>query len=308
MDRSLAHWAETAALPGRRITATRTLTGGYSNDNTLLTTDDGSRYVLRRYLKANKCALEEAIARRVATVVPVPEVIASDPTGESAGEPVLLSAFVPGRPVGEILAETDDPALGRDVGATLARIGSIEFDAPGFFAAAALTPGGALEPDGFEPVDGLDLFVDRCLREGNAAGHLTGAEQDALRRYASDVAPELAALKGSRRLVHSDFNPKNLLATEHEGGHRLSAVLDWEYAFSSSPLVDIGNMLRDPRPPAYLDGFLAGFRDAGGDLPPNWRRLSQGLDLFALADFLTRPPAHRYFQRSVTRIRDLLGA
>ncbi|MCO8275908.1 phosphotransferase [Actinoplanes sp. TRM 88003] len=301
MESKIKAWVEEVALPGQRITGTRALTGGYSNDNTVLTTTGGGEYVLRRYLRSNKCALEAALAHRLTGVVPVAEVVAADPSGEKAGEPVLLSVFVPGTPVNE-LDEDAFLAVAHDVGATLARIGAVEFAAPGFFS------GGRLEPDGAEPAEGLDLWVDRCLKEGNAAGHLTPAEQDSLRRWARDAAPELASLKGSRRLVHSDYNPKNLLAAQSpDGSWRVAAVLDWEFAFSSTPLVDIGNMLRFPRPEAFTNGFLAGFRDGGGALPPNWRRLSQALDLFALADFLTRPVDHRYFTKAINRIRVMLA-
>ncbi|MCY1141062.1 phosphotransferase [Actinoplanes sp. Pm04-4] len=296
MESSITAWVEEVALPRRRITGTRTLTGGYSNDNTVLTMDDGHRYVLRRYLRNNKCALEAALARRLTGVVPVAEVIAADPTGATAGEPVLLSTFVAGTPV-----DVSMPGIGHAVGETLAHIGAVEFDTPGFFS------GGALEPDGAEPTEGLDQWVDRCLTEGNATGHLTEAEQQSLRTWARNATPDLAALKGSRRLVHSDYNPKNLLATETPDGRwRVSAVLDWEFAFSSTPLVDVGNMLRFPRPQPFTDDFLTAFRNAGGSLPDNWRRLTQALDLFALADFLTRPPHHRYFIKAVERIRVLL--
>jgi aminoglycoside phosphotransferase (APT) family kinase protein len=291
MEPTLRDWIETEALPGRRLTAERTLTGGYSNDNVLITTDDDRRFVVRRYLGANRCAVEAALARRLAGVIPVPEVVAADESGKQAGEPVLLSVFAEGAPVSE------DPAHGRDVGLVLARLGGVTFGAPGFFA------DGKLEPDGIEPTMGLDLFVDRCLREGNAHGHLSPAEQDALRRYAEEATPRLAVLAGSRRLVHSDYNPKNILAV----GERVTAVLDFEYAFSSTPLVDVGNMLRFPRRPGFVESFLAGFRDGGGELPPDWRELSRALDLFALADFLTRPVGHRYFGRAVERIRALLA-
>ena len=303
MEPSLRSWIEDA-LPGRRVVAERDLTGGYSNHNVQLTMDDGSAFVLRRYLGTNACAVEAALARRLTGVVPVPEVIAADETGKQAGEPVLLSTFLPGRPVGEVLNEETAPELGREVGATLAAIGGVVFAAPGFFGDGRLEPG----PPGVEPTSELDTFVERCLREGNADGHLTAAEQRDLRRYAEQATPALAVLAGSRRLVHSDYNPKNLLAeAEPDGsGWRLTAVLDLEYAFSSSPLFDVGNMLRFPRPPGFEAAFLAGFRDGGGELPPNWRALSQALDLYALADFLTRPVGHRYFGRALGRIRTLL--
>jgi aminoglycoside phosphotransferase (APT) family kinase protein len=288
MEPTLREWIETEALPGRRMVAERTLTGGYSNHNVLVTMDDGRGFVLRRYLGANRCAVEAALARRLAGVVPVPEVVAADETGKSAGEPVLLATFVDGVPMGD--------ELGREAGFVLGRLGSVTFGAPGFFA------DDRLEPDGAEPTLGLDAFVDRCLRDGNAHGHLSPAEQDELRRYAGEATPAVAALAGSRRLVHADYNPKNILAV----GDRVTAVLDFEYAFSSSPLFDVGNILRFPRRPGFPESFVAGFRDGGGELPPNWRELSQALDLYSLADFLTRPVEHRYFGRALERIRALL--
>ncbi|GAA2633990.1 phosphotransferase family protein [Paractinoplanes durhamensis] len=275
----MMEWVETA-LPGRHVVSSRVLTGGYSNHNVLLEMNDGTRFVLRRYLGKNRCAVEAALSRRLQGVVPVPAVVATD---EPAG--LLLSEFVPGTP--EI--------PGYSAGETLARLGAVTFEAPGFFSDETLTP------DGTEPIGWLDAFVDRCLREGNAAGHLTPLDQKSLLRYAAALSPELDVLQGSHQLVHGDYNPKNLLATTE-----VTAVLDWEFAFSSSPLFDIGNMLRDPRPPGFTDAFLRGYQDAGGTLPDNWQQLSRALDLYSLADFLTRPPDHRYFGKAVDRIRELL--
>ena len=55
------------------------------------------------------------------------------------------------------------------------------------------------------------------LDQGNAAGHLSDAEQRNLRRFAEQAAPELAVLRGCHRPVHANFNPKNLLAARRDG-------------------------------------------------------------------------------------------
>ena len=216
MRGEIESWVEKST--GGRVAATRTLTGGYSNENVLVTLDDGGRFVLRRYLRRNSCAVEAALAGRLAGIVAVPEVVAADPDGAETGEPLLLSVFVPGRLLSEAPA-ADARALGLAAGETLARIGSVTFDAPGFFEDGALRPG----PPGMEPPIGLDVFVRRCLTEGNAAGHLSDEEQEALLRYAERAAPALAGLQGARQLVHSDYNPKNILVD----GRRIAAVLDW---------------------------------------------------------------------------------
>jgi aminoglycoside phosphotransferase (APT) family kinase protein len=306
-ENQLESWLEESALPGERVVETRVLTGGYSNENLLVVTAGGDRYVLRRFLRSNRCAVEAALVARLAGVVPVAEVLAADPEGKLAGEPVLLSRFVPGTLIGDVLptlSVAEAAALGRSTGAALAAIGTVTFGQPGFFGDAELLPG----PADIEPTAGLPAFVDRCLREGNAGETLTGPEQDALRRFAERSAAGLTAVRGARQLVHADFNPKNLLAVRRDGSWQVSAVLDWEFAFSSSPLFDIGNMLRHERPAGFVDGFLDGYVAGGGLLPDNWRPLSQALDLFSLADLLTRSPDHRYFRRALTTIRQLLAA
>jgi aminoglycoside phosphotransferase (APT) family kinase protein len=330
------------ALAGQRIVAVRQLAGGYRNDNVLLVTDAAEKYVLRRYrgedveATGRTCGVEAALAARLRGIVPVPEVIAADPAGSAAGEPLLLSRYVAGSMVSEVLARPDgagagpagQPAgdagraagdagraaadLGRAAGAVLAAIGSVRFGGPGFFTGPDLIPSAEGMPAS------LPDFVEDCLRAagasgaravGGLSGGLSPAEQDGLRALAARAGPAAARADGCRQLVHSDYNPKNLLAVHRGGQWSITAVLDWEFAYSGSPLADIGNMLR-PRPgvPAeFAAGFSTGYREAGGELPDGWREISEALDLYALADFLTRPPGHRYFRQAVVLIRERLA-
>jgi aminoglycoside phosphotransferase (APT) family kinase protein len=295
-------------LAGQEIRHAKRLAGGYSSGTILITTGAGDSYALRRCRRAGQCAVEAALAGRLRGVVPVAEVVAADPDGTGAGEPVLLSRFVPGVLLSRALAaggRQDAAGLGRAAGAALAAIGSVRFGSGGFFGGADLVP----RPDAGVP-DGLPEFVDRCLRDGNASRGLSPGEQDGLRDLAAAAAPLLAAVAGARQLVHADYNAKNLLMTAGTGGWSVSAVLDWEFAYSGSPLADIGNMLRfgEQIPAPFADSFIAGYVAAGGELPARWRELSEALDLFALADFLTRPPDHRYFGKAVAVIRDRLQA
>jgi Phosphotransferase enzyme family len=104
LDPPILDWVVRRALPGHRITGIQPLIGGYVNDNVLIVSDTGDRYVLRRYRRRNTCAIEAALAARLAGIVPVPEVVAADPDGTDAGEPVLLSCFVPGTLLSQALA------------------------------------------------------------------------------------------------------------------------------------------------------------------------------------------------------------
>jgi aminoglycoside phosphotransferase (APT) family kinase protein len=294
-------------LGGQQIISAQRLAGGYSNDNCLVTTAAGDQFVLRRYLRANRCAVEAALARLLRGVVAVPEVIAADPDGEVAGEPVLLARFVAGLPLGHALAgasREDQAGLGRQVGTALAAIGTIGFSCPGEFSGPELVPDASGWPAS------LPEFVGRCLDSGPAArALLTAAERDLVRDLARSRAPLADQVAGTSQLVHADFNAKNLLVSAGPGGWTMAAVLDWEFAFSGSPLIDVGNMLRfgEQVPPAFESGFVAGFRAAGGGLPEGWREISEALDLYALAEFLTRPPEHAFAVKAVGQLRHRIG-
>jgi fructokinase len=301
------------ALRSEQVIAVARLSGGYINENIAITTGSG-RYVLRRYRRdagiesaGRTCAIEAALARRLGgTAVPIAEVIAADATGTAAGQPLLLARYVDGVTLKAAIANVGGSAagaLGQAAGTTLAAIGTVSFPHGGCFTGPDLVP----SPEGMP--GSLEEFVESCLQCGHAATVMTEGELAGLRVLAGRLAPAAASTASARQLVHSDYNGKNLLALERGGRWSISAVLDWEFAFSGSPLTDIGNMLRfrAAYPPRFVSAFIAGYREAGGELPPDWREVSEALDLYALADFLTRPPEHPYFAKAVSLIRERLA-
>lgn len=280
-----------AAVGGRPVRSIRHAPGGYSND--MRRVDVGrpaASFALRVHRQgARACAVEAALAALVGgTGVPVPDVVWIDPGGAVAGLPISLWTWSPGVPLDTALPIVDAPygarCLGHAVGRTLAGIGENCFACNGFFTGVddtgAVIVNDALASD--DPGVSLVGYVEDRL------GH---SGDELVRCYADLVCREAPALRPSRgrpRLVHADFNPKNLLV--ERGG--VSAVLDWEFAFAGSPLTDVANMLRhaDTYPAGYTDGFIAGFRDGGGDLEPGWERQARLLDVFALVDFLAADP------------------
>jgi aminoglycoside phosphotransferase (APT) family kinase protein len=70
----------------------------------------------------------------------------------------------------------------------------------------------------------------------------------------------------------------------------IAAVLDWEFAASGSPLVDLGNFLRfeHEMPRDFTEAFIQGYVAASEGLPSNWRELAKLLDLAAMVHFLER--------------------
>jgi len=98
-------------------------------------------------------------------------------------------------------------------------------------------------------------------------------------------------LDGARSLVHSDFNGFNILVRQNKERWNVTAVLDWEFAFAGSPLIDIGNMLRYSHmyPPIFEREFLHGYQEQGGILPAEWKKVAKLVDLLSLCEFLNSP-------------------
>lgn len=275
-------------LPGERITEVTPLSGGYVNENLLLVTARGDRYVLRHHVRSGAtamCEIEAALARRVAGVVPVPNVIA-------VRDNTMLSEFVPGELASRVM-DVDPHGLGFTIGETLAAVGTVRFACQGFFT------GPDLVPDPVNVTDGLAGFV-----ASRVDGVLSERERDVLVAHAEAVQPVLDSMDKTACLVHSDYNPKNLLVANRDGHWSVAAVLDWEFAFSGPPLVDIGNMLRfrADHPSGFADGFLAGYQ-AHAELPDDWEVAARALDLFALADLLSRGQDSPLFDQVSTLVR-----
>ena len=169
-------------------------------------------------------------------------------------------------------------------GETLAAIGRVTFAKPGW-----LGPGPAVTAPLLEGKDPTPRFVDLCLGSTNVGRRM---EEDLRHRTSGLVwrwAAQLARLDEEARLVHGDFNGRNLLVQCLGGQWSVAAVLDWEFAVSGSPLGDMGNFLRYERAahPLAEPHFSAGYCHAGGALPRDWRRLARVLDVAAICESLT---------------------
>lgn len=205
LDRAVLDWLATEALPGAPVVAAHLLAGGFTNDNLLLATRSGGRFVLRRFRRDGDrviCAIEAALAARLRGVVPVPGVIAADPDGTATGRPALLCEFVPGELLSTVLATSAgaDDGLGRAVGGALAAIGTVRFDRSGAFTGPDLIPDSA-----GMPTDLVAFVMDSLAR---SAAPLSATERDRLRRLAERDQAVLDRAADPAALVHSDFNAK----------------------------------------------------------------------------------------------------
>jgi aminoglycoside phosphotransferase (APT) family kinase protein len=284
------------AFPRAAVISVEPLTEGFRNSNFKLRLDvKPGTIVLRIYEHDHSlCQKEIDLLRLVSGSVPVPEVLYAQAHTTEEIPPFALLEYVEGINFRELKRSDRSEAIAQaahSAGHTLAAIGRMTFPKSGWVAAGPTVTSPLLEG-----ANALPRFVDLCLESNNLQRRLNTDLRDRIHVLVWRWAPELASLEHQTSLVHCDFGSRNLLVRNVRGKWEIAAVLDWEFAVSGAPLIDIGHFLRyecEARP-VREPHFSTGYLEADGTLPRNWRQLARIIDLSALCESLTREqlPAH----------------
>jgi aminoglycoside phosphotransferase (APT) family kinase protein len=286
------------------------LDGGWSGE-TFVAEVAGERSVVRIYARpshrgAAAHEVDAALLRLVKGLLPVPEVLEVRRADEAAGLPALLvTSFLPGERLELLLPSLGDAeraTVGTELGGVLADLGGMPMLSTGPFVDGELTIG-SFQPD----LDGLPAAVE--LAEPRL-GWWSPDDLTGLREVAVD-AQALLDTVGRRVLVHSDFNPKNLLVDPRR--LQVTGLLDWEFAHAGHPFTDLGNLLRFERDDVFTDAVLAAYTERRGGTAEEALGLARAADLWALVDLAARrgenPVAERADRllRTVALRRDPAG-
>jgi hypothetical protein len=154
----------------------------------------------------------------------------------------------------------------------------------------------------------FDDFVEALssYAESSLASSELGSARDlapAVRRFFDQHRSALCESAGPPVLLHGDFKVSNL----HWAEGRL-LVLDWEFCYAGSALMDVGQLLRWAPPDEFVAEFAGAYRESGGRLAGDFRAASQRFDLVNLAGLLRSAAAGSQRERDVSeRIRRTLA-
>jgi aminoglycoside phosphotransferase (APT) family kinase protein len=277
------------AFPRASVAGIQPLTDGLRNANFKLCLDSPREpLVLRIYEHdASLCQKEIDLFRLVRGSVPVPEVLHAEPRGFEDLPPFALMRYVEGISFRELKRSGVRAAVAQAAGSageTLAAIGRAGFAKSGW-----LAPGPTVAAPLLEGADPMPRFIDLCLGAANLRRRMPAGLRDRTQAFVWLRAPQFAGLEEQARLVHGDFNKRNLLVRQTAGKWSVAAVLDWEFAISGSPLADLGTFLRYERKAGSQvePHFSTAYAQAGGTLPRDWPELTRWIDLLAVCDSLT---------------------
>jgi aminoglycoside phosphotransferase (APT) family kinase protein len=269
------------------------LTGGYGGQTFAVSAGDEDAVIKFYAREPERAAVDASLLELVRGLLPVPRVLDLKRDGSFEDPPYLLTERLPGINLQVFLESATDEQrrrVGTQLGELLARLSGMPFLRSGMFRGGELT----VEPFGFgdlaEYVAGLRLGFDDRQREGFAA--------------VIDEAEDVLA-DGVHRvcLVHSDFNPKNLLVDP--GTARITGLIDWEFAHAGSPYADLGNLLRFSEDRILAGAVLDALRGTG--LGERLVDLGRAADLWALLDLAQRAAEHEVAaaaHRLVSRMAD----
>ncbi|KRF15394.1 hypothetical protein ASG90_11855 [Nocardioides sp. Soil797] len=266
------------------------LEGGHSGE-TFLGTSGDEQVVVRihggRSAARGESAVDvdAAVLRLVRGLVPVPEVLEVRRPDPAADIPaILVTSFLPGERLDLVLptASSDLQArIGTQLGELLTRLNRMPFLRSGPF----IDPDLAIGSWGAEARD-LRAFTEDLLPDSPLAAWVA-ADREALLELAGR-AQDLLDPIDRVCLVHSDFNPKNLLVDPDSG--EITGVLDWEFAHAGLPVADLGNLLRDEHTSAFVDAVLSSVEVDGVDHdgPEDILAMARAADLWALVELASR--------------------
>ncbi|MGH3509137.1 MAG: phosphotransferase [Nocardioidaceae bacterium] len=254
------------------------LDGGFSGE-TFRGDAGGERTVVRVYAGrgarrgADAVLIDAAVLSLVRGLVPVPLVLeVRRPTAEQPA--VLVTSYLPGERLDLLLADLGvetRAAVGTSLGRILGRLATIPMPRVGQFVDADLT------------VESFDLDLVNWVDDHPPAW--PEGELAPLREVADHAREQLNRVERIS-LVHSDFNPKNLLVDRRTG--EVTGVLDWEFAHAGCPVSDLGNLLRFERDPLFTDAVLTEYARIVPDEWPDLLGAARAADLVALVDLASR--------------------
>lgn len=289
------------AFPGKKVITAERLGTGLSNNNYKIYLDGCDIPKVLRLYRGNSgiATKEHAISSLVRETVPVANFLYVDTSYNTCDKTWAVMEWKEGVLLRDVLkkgSEKDIVTAARSVGSVLANIHSYTFTGTGFF-------DGNLKVSDPYSISG-ELFLDlieQNLFQGSCEKWLGKELTKAVWSFCQTYSSLFSELVEVPVLVHSDFNGLNILMQSVQVGYSVSAVLDWEFAFSWTRYVDLANILRYEEEGSILEEHLIrAYQEHGGILHENWRLISKLEDLVALCNMLKNSTVDM-----PNRIRDL---
>jgi len=260
------------------------LSEGCANTNIKVEFEQRQPIVVRIYLREKESLTREiALHHLLNKRIPMPEIYYSDDSCSLIDHPYAIMGFADGELMRNIILsgnKNDIADCAFSAGIYLNHLRQIKLKQGGFFQ-------DNLEIRPFGSEEEYLPFAQSCLKKDNVQESLGTKLVDQLNRLI-EANQSYLPNKNNANLTHADFDPANMLVKKVNDHYQISAILDWEFAFSGSYLLDIGMFLRYSHklPEFYEERFIEGIVSKGEALPVNWKKSAKLMDIICLLSLL----------------------
>ncbi len=261
------------------------LSDGCANSNYKIELARRQPVVLRIYLREkDSLSREIALYGLLAGRLPVPEIFYSDDSCTLIDHPYAIMEFIDGELMRSVILSNDESAIKESAfsaGIYLNQLRNIRLEHGGFFQDGNLT----IRP--FSDDEEYLSYAYSCLDHDNVLDSLGERRTDTLRGFL-EKNQHFLPNKLDSNLTHADYDPANMLVKKIQNRFEVVAILDWEFAFSGSYLMDMGMFLRYSHklPAVYEASFVKGIISEGNSLPENWKKTVKLMDIICLLSLL----------------------
>lgn len=248
--------------------------------------------VIRIYVRDDSALEREvAIHKLLVGKVPTPQHLFSDVTRSNYPYSYSVIEWLRGQSMRDIILTKDAKSISEcayDAGRYLAELIKIKFPYGGFFDENFIVQPFTKEMEYL-------FFVQNILRDSVVKESLGS---DLLHKISNLVEhhTDLLPAKDPANLTHGDYDSSNMLIIETNNQWNISGILDWEFTFAGTYLLDIGLMLRYSHklPTCYEESFIKAIEEYSEPLPITWKRQAKLMDLLCLLQLAHyNPPLER---------------
>ena len=273
------------------IKTTALLSEGCANTNYKIEFATKDPVVLRIYLREKSALIREtALHQLVADKLPVPEILYCDDSCTLIPHPYAIIDFIDGESMRDVILSNNIESISEcafSAGVYLNQLRSISLPYGGFFQDSHLT----IRP--FNKDEEYLAFATSCTKHQNVSESLGNQRVKAVLDLINKNLHFLPT-KTDANLTHADFDPANMLVKKVDDRYEIVAILDWEFAFSGSYLLDMGMFLRYSHKlsSTYEMNFINGITASGKTLPGHWKKSAKLMDMICLLSLLYWNPKH----------------
>ncbi len=285
--------AAVSAFTTQAIESYALLSSGCANSNYKISLANGEVVILRVYTRDPRAIKREArIHQLVQDTLPVPRFLSTFDECKILPLPFAFIEYVDGILFRDLILQNDLEAIktcAYQAGQFLQHMAAIQFDTAGFF-----NDDLSIRP--FAKDQNFISLINSQLANPEVIGLLGKELVTQLHTITQQYHAIIAELSNHKNLTHADYDPTNMLVVKDKLGWRISGILDWEFALSSTYYIDIGLMLRYAHklPECFQASFIQGIQEDNSQLlSHDWEKRAKLADIVSLLSFFESNPIHK---------------